>query len=59
MVDVAQLVERLPVEQVVAGSIPVIHPETKSRPLWADFCFLNRSGTERNFRARIAGENDG
>jgi hypothetical protein len=32
LVDVAQLVERLVVVQVVAGSNPVVHPDACPRP---------------------------
>ena len=52
LVDVAQLVERLVVVQVVAGSIPVIHPlEPRPKLDEALACHARESGFEsRRFR---------
>jgi hypothetical protein len=43
MVDVAQMVEPRIVIPVVAGSIPVVHPNTKSTPPYDRRCCINHN----------------
>lgn len=50
MVDVAQLAERLTVDQEVAGSYPVIHPQ-----LWKDDREADGAGLESQWAATPRG----